>query len=226
MKITSVFTFLVLCLFLSFAYSQEVKLIPEDATTTKLVRLHIVVGDYIMTSVVEVDAQLFNKIPSSKEPTLSAATYRLTADHTNVEAYNPIGQALKISDTQIAIILDKKLKASANLLSETLNTGDELKRHAVLFYIPKLNESSLEFTGKPANKFIAEIQPRISNGGLVAYPVNIGIRPFLTSCTCKAFFGCTTGCCTSPSCKAIIGICQSNSECKKVDSLSNCSCSE
>ncbi|MDZ4850149.1 MAG: hypothetical protein SGI77_12765 [Pirellulaceae bacterium] len=219
-----VFALLLACYCVRIASSQEVKTIPEKSIVTKLVRLHIVAGDYVSTSVIEVNADLFDKLPTSKEATLSAATYRLTADHKTCEAYNSVGHALKVSDTQIAIVLDEKTKGTSHLLAENLNTADPLKRHAILLYPPKPNDPTLAFAGQSVTDFSAAVQPRIDDGGLVAYPVDVGVRPLAVTCTCKAFFGCTSGCCTSPSCNVVVGTCQSNSDCKKVDTFSDCSC--
>lgn len=226
MKKSTVLAIISVCLSVGVANSEEIKPIPEGGVATKLVRMHIVAGDTVSTSVVEVDAQLFDKLPITTEPVLSAATYRLTADHKSCEVYRPVGQALKVSETQVAIVLDSKAKSMSHLISESLNTADETKQHAILVFASSPSDSSLALTGRSVSDFTAEMQPRIDNGGLILFPVDTGVRPLATSCKCKAFFGCTSGCCTDPTCNIIIGVCQSNPQCKKVDATSNCSCRE
>ena len=224
MKLTCALVLSFIALPFALALSQEIKPIPEGASTTKLVRLHIVAGDYVSTSVVEVDSELFDKLPVETEPKMSAASYRLKADHGSCEDYAPVGKAFKASDTQLAIVLDSKAKGTAHLLAERLTTADSLHRHAILIFASKTNDDSLSFAGKTITEFAGAIQPRVDAGGLIAYPVDLGVRPLATTCKCKSFFGCTSGCCTDPTCNVVVGFCQSNSDCKKVDLTSSCSC--
>jgi hypothetical protein len=211
---------------LTAASSAALEPTPLGSTTTKLVRLHVVSKDSVTTLVVEVNQESFDKMPITTKATLSAATYRLTADSTKCAAFQHVGQAFKASATQLGLLLDKSVQETSKLVAERLNSSDALKRHALLFYPQKTRDAELSFSDKLVKDFAETMQPRIDNGGLIAYPVQMGFSPLATTCKCKSFFGCTTDCCTNPTCEVspIGSFCNSNDDCKKVDVLSACSC--
>ena len=217
-------TFFAAVLTCQSAVAEDLKPIPEGQSDTSLVRVYLVSGDYVSITVAEVDSEAFARIAVDEQPTLQAASYRLSADHKSCEAFAPIGRATKISDTQLAIQLDDKSRGDANLIAERFATADDLQRQAIML-LPGATTPQ-NHAGTSIADFAASVQPQIDAGGLIAYPVSLGVQPKAVTCKCKAFFGCTSGCCTNPTCKVIIGICQSNSACKKVDLTSNCSCRE
>ena len=226
MKVLSTLLIVATVAFSGITTAQEVKPVPEREVTTKLVKLHVVSGDHVTTTIVQVDGELFDKLPISDKASLSAASYRLKADHTVCEAFSTLGTAMKVSPTQIAIVLDASAKSSSHLLAGRLNTPDPLSRHAILLLPAKADDSKLAFTGKSISEFASSLQPRIDDGGLIAYPIETGVSPLAVTCTCKSFFGCTSGCCTSVTCNVVVGFCQDNPNCKKVDLTSNCSCDD
>ena len=190
----------------------------------RIYKLHIV-GDSVFTMCVEVADGLEKNMPSGNAGQLwDVTTYRLSSCNKFVEHYEQLGAGWKISDTQLVVELTANQKARMDSECDALKSSDPLARRALIF-LPKgsqLAAKSFKSAGKA--DFTQEVEPEVLQGGIVAYPVEYGFSPKAVTCTCKAFFGCTTGCCTSPACNVVLGLCQENAECKKVDTLSDCQC--
>lgn len=210
----------------TLAHAQKLEPIPEGQSTTKLVRLYLVAADSVTVSIVEVNTAAFDKMAIGGGQTLHAFSYRLSADNESCEAYSSIGSATKVSDTQIAVELSSNANAKSKVAVDRLGSFDPLKRHALILLPGDAAPQKAGYAGKSLDTFAAAIQPKIDAGGLLAFPVSLGVQERAVKCKCKAFFGCTTGCCTNPTCKVIVGFCQQNSNCKKVDMTSNCNCAK
>lgn len=184
------------------------------------------VGDVRFNFCVEVDEDLSKNVPESSGEHWNVASWRMSECDQFVEYFSEIGTGWKISESQLAIKLNDNFKSSIDQEWSLLTSRDRLTRRALLF-LPK--DSLLiksDYIRVEKKDFVNAIQPLVQTNGLVAFPIEYGFSPLATSCTCKAFFGCTTGCCTNPSCNVVIGICQSNSNCRKVDRFSSCACRE
>jgi hypothetical protein len=196
------------------------------ADGNKLMALTIVCGDTAHTSVVKLSEDLDRKnLPKNGDgkKEFAAYSYRLATDK-SVERFAMIGKAVKISDTQMIVVMPEGQKADFDDEIQSLASNDPMKRRA-LIVLPQSNDSA---KGKVVGLGYAEFEAKVGDGvlknGAILVPVELGRAAAATSCTCKAFFGCTTGCCTNPTCNVVAGWCQDNSECKKVDLLSDCAC--
>ena len=205
--------------------AQDLKPTPTSAIETLLVRVYLIAGEDIDVIVAEVDADAFRRLEVKDQPNLAASMYRLTSDHKTCEAFAAIGEATKISDTQLAIRLADESKSKARTFTQLATNPDATKRQAFML-LPRTSGKKFNFAGKSIDEFSSEVQPKLNAGGLIAYPVTLGRQALAVTCTCKSFFGCTSGCCTSPACNVRLGICQANPNCKKVDVASNCGCRE
>ncbi|MGL4420157.1 MAG: hypothetical protein ACRCZF_05805, partial [Gemmataceae bacterium] len=198
---------------------KETKAVVEQ---NRIVKLHVLAGDKVFTSCVEVPYDLAKNLPTGNkaEQKWEAVMYRLS-DKNKVESFSVLGDATYVSPTQIGVEVHKDAKMQLKECEELLSPNDVAKRHAVMLLPKGSAKAKVNFVGYEHADFEKELAPTVKEGGLILVPVQLGVTARATTCTCKAFFGCTTGCCTNPTCNVVVGFCQSNSDCKKMDTFSN-----
>lgn len=181
-----------------------------------------VTGDH-ETICVKVEADLLKNMPSEQfEVTWDAISYRLNESETAVEAFEKIGVAYRVGHAHIGISLDENLGTKS---LEAIRSTDPKTRHAIML-LPKGSEKSrTNFLGMDKGEFTNSIRTEIRSKGMVVFPAALGRTALVTTCSCKGFFGGSSGC-TSPTCTVspIGSFCNSNPDCKKTDLTSVCSC--
>ncbi|MGF9814243.1 hypothetical protein [Bacillus sp. BS98] len=184
----------------------------------KLFKLSIV-GESVYHMYVNVDNQFSEHIIQADKETWDVASYRFK-DNEIVEQFTNLGSGWKIGENNLAIKLNDPKTIQEEV--DSLTSSNDLVRKALIF-VPKGNSFvNRTYLNETKQVFDNDFIPEIKRGGLVAWPAECGFHPLAVTCSCKGFFG--GGSCTSPTCNVVLGICQSNPECKKTDMTSVCSC--
>ncbi|MGF4041194.1 hypothetical protein [Bacillus subtilis] len=185
----------------------------------KILKLSIS-GDLVYHTYVNVDNQFADNISKADQEAWKVASYRFK-DNKIVEEFTYLGYGWKVSENNIAIKLNNPKIIRKEV--EALSSSDSLKRKALIF-VPKVNTKiEKAYLHEAKETFDNDFIPEIKKAGLVAWPAEYGFHPLTVTCSCKGIFGGSSGC-TNPTCNVVLGFCQSNSECKKTDMTSICSC--
>ncbi|PGD82304.1 hypothetical protein COM47_20525 [Bacillus wiedmannii] len=179
-----------------------------------------IVGEYVYHMYVNVDYQFSEHILKADKETWDVASYRFK-DNKIVEHYTPLGSGWKVGENSLALFLNDPKVIREEV--DSLTTSNSLMKKALIF-VPKENSFiNKTYSNVTKKAFETDFIPEINRGGLVAWPAENGFHPLAVTCSCKGVFGGSSGC-TNPTCQFIGGFCQSNTECKKTDMLSVCSC--
>jgi hypothetical protein len=150
-------------------------------------------------------------------------SFRLSSDNTLVEHFEVVGSGYRISDDHVAVLLNDKSQFFH--LRERLTSFDSDLKRALVFVHKNYNLIAKEFIQNPLTKvdLDRELGDEVISSGLIFFLEESGFNSLATSCSCKGFFGGTSGC-SSASCTVVVGFCQSNENCKSTDKWTSCSC--
>lgn len=179
-----------------------------------------IVGDRVFHMYVKIDKRFSNNIMKAQNDTWDVISYRIK-DNKTVEDYTPLGSGWKIGDNHLAVELTDSSMLTNEI--EYLTNSNPLSKKALIFISKGIFLFTQDFLNATKKTFDENFIPEIISSGFVAWPEEMGYYTKVLSCTCKGVFGGTSGC-TSPQCNVVLGICQSNPDCKKTDLTSICSC--
>lgn len=162
-----------------------------------------------------------NLTQNSDDPQWDAVSYRLK--DRKVEYFSKIGAGYKVSDSQIAILLDDSIQPQFNDEYKSFNTNDPLIRRALIFLKKGNTLTEKNYSGSTIESFEQDILPALKESGFIGLPIYHGFSPLAESCSCKTFFGepeCTGVVCEISSLK----FCVPNPECEVFSGTGSCAC--
>jgi hypothetical protein len=182
------------------------------------------VGDMGLDLFARIDADLAKNIEKmGVGEHWDVVSYRLSEDETYIEHFESIGSGFVISDDHIAVALNNKGQITQQ--NTRLTSTEPSLRRALMFLRKESGLAKRDFTSTRFSKdnFSREIEEELTNSGLVVMLEETGFKSLAVTCSCKGFWGSTSGC-TSATCTVVLGYCQENPDCKRTDMISACAC--